>query len=183
MGNLVTVAEPDPSLGTDTTSYTYNAVKQLLTVSMPRSSGTQTRSFQWTGSDMTSATNPENGTVTYTYDGAHRVLSRTDAKGQKTQYSYDTYGRKTMVKHYNSSQVEQTSQRVTYTYDVDWTGFSGYGGYPLGRLGAVQFSNETPGSLEQFTYTYSYSQGGHVLLQRMQLNSGSTNLDAKYEWD
>src|SRR5580704_10239190 len=97
MGNLVTVAEPDPSLGTDTTSYTYNAANQLLTVSMPRSTGTQTRSFQWTGSDMTSATNPENGTVTYTYDGAHRVKSRRDAKGQKTLYTFDTCERKTMV--------------------------------------------------------------------------------------
>ena len=33
--------------------------------------GTQTRTFAYTGADMTSATNPENGTVTYQYDGAH----------------------------------------------------------------------------------------------------------------
>jgi YD repeat-containing protein len=85
MGNLVTVSEPDPALGTDVTTFAYNAVNQLVTVTMPRATGTQTRSFQWTGSDMTSATNPENGTVTYTYDAAHRVLSRTDAKGQKTK--------------------------------------------------------------------------------------------------
>jgi len=33
--------------------------------------------------------------VTYTYDGAHHVLSRTDAKGQRATYSYDSYGRLT----------------------------------------------------------------------------------------
>ena len=36
---------------------------------------------------MTRATNPENGSVFYTYDGAHHVLSKTDAIGQQTQYS------------------------------------------------------------------------------------------------
>jgi YD repeat-containing protein len=55
---------------------------------MPRSTGTQTRTFTWSGQDLASATNPENGTVTYTYDGAHHVTSRTDAKGQQTQYTY-----------------------------------------------------------------------------------------------
>jgi len=151
MGNLTTVTEPDPVLGTEVTTYTYNAANQLLTVSMPRSSGTQTRSFQWTGSDMTSATNPENGTVTYTYNGAHQVLTRTDAKGQKTQYTYNSaFGQKTMVQHFNASGVQQSSQSVTYTY----------GDNPLapvfsqnawGRLSSVQFSNEAPGSPEQFT--------------------------------
>jgi YD repeat-containing protein len=48
---------------------------------MPRDNGTQTRTFAYTGSDMPSATNPENGTVTYQYDGSHRVTKRTDAKG------------------------------------------------------------------------------------------------------
>jgi YD repeat-containing protein len=45
------------------------------------------------------ATNPENGTVTYTYDNAHRALTRTDALSQQTQYVYDSYGRLTNVKH------------------------------------------------------------------------------------
>jgi RHS repeat-associated protein/uncharacterized repeat protein (TIGR01451 family) len=177
MGNLVTVSEPDPALGTDVTTYAYNAANQLVTVTMPRATGTQTRSFQWTGSDMTSATNPENGTVTYTYDAAHRVLSRTDAKGQKTKYTYDEFGRRTMVQHYNSSQVEQISQRASYTYDGGQNG--------LGRLTSATFANETAGSPEQFTYYYNYTASGHVTLQRMHLGTGSTSiyLDATYEWD
>ena len=115
---------------------------------------------------MTSATNPENGTVTYTYDGAHRVLSRTDAKGQKTVYSYDNYGRKTMVQHYNASQVEQTNQRLTYIYGDNYV--TDFSQNSWGRLAEVLFSNETPGSPEQTAYLYSYSQPGRVVAQRMQ---------------
>jgi len=35
---------------------------------MTRGSVTQTRTFLYNGSDLVSATNPETGTVTYTYD-------------------------------------------------------------------------------------------------------------------
>ena len=81
-GNLTLVTEPNPAGGTNwTTSYTYSALNQLTHVTMPRPEGIQTRTFAYTGADMTSATNPENGTVTYTYDNAHHVLTRTDALG------------------------------------------------------------------------------------------------------
>ena len=86
-GNLITVTEPDFSGnggGPVATNYTYNSANQLTLVSMPRGV-TQTRSFQWTGSDLTSTTNPENGTVAYTYDSAHHVLTRLDAKGRQDQ--------------------------------------------------------------------------------------------------
>jgi len=68
-GNLTTVVEPDPNnqpSGTLTTSYTYNWMKQVTQVSMPRGSTTQTRTFVYdTAGRLTSATNPENGTVTW----------------------------------------------------------------------------------------------------------------------
>jgi YD repeat-containing protein len=100
-GNLFQVTEPDPNRsGILNTFYSYNGANQLIQVSMPRSEGTQTRTLVWSGSDLVSSTNPENGTVSYTYDGAHHVTSRTDAKGQQTQYSYDSYGRLTEVRHY-----------------------------------------------------------------------------------
>ena len=168
-GNLVTVTEPDASnQPTVVTNYTYNGANQLTGVSMPRNlpSGgqyTQVRSFVWSGSDLTSTTNPENGTVTYAYDGAHHVTQRTDAKGQRTQYTYDTYGRLTLTSHYDPSNNELPGQDVNYYYD-----------YPVlsgaqntwGRLSAVTFSptNNTatssggmslPGQLS-FTWTYGY---------------------------
>ena len=66
-GNLVQVIEPNPAGGANlVTNYTYNGLNQLVQVSMPRSNGTKTRTFAYSGTDMVSATNPENGTVTYT---------------------------------------------------------------------------------------------------------------------
>ena len=51
---------------------------------MPRGSNTQTRSFNYlTGSTVgidLSATNPENGTVNYTYNSDHTLHTKTDAK-------------------------------------------------------------------------------------------------------
>ena len=55
------------AMGNLVTSYAYNFANQLRKVTMPRTEGTQTRTFQWSGSDLVSATNPENGTVTYQY--------------------------------------------------------------------------------------------------------------------
>jgi YD repeat-containing protein len=119
MGNLIRVIEPDASgQSTLITNYTYNAVGQMTQVSMPRSNGTQTRTFVYTGTDLTSATNPENGTATYLYDGAHHVTQRTDAKGQQTRYVYDTIGRLTQVQHWAGSPLaEIAGQHVDYYYD------------------------------------------------------------------
>ena len=108
-----------------TTNYTYNGANQLTQVSMPRGSITQTRTFTWSGSDLASATNPENGTVSYQYDGAHHVTQRTDAKGQQTQYSYDTYGRLTSTHHVAAAPnghggynyYDDPLQQVNYYYD------------------------------------------------------------------
>ena len=45
MGNLKQVTEPDPGRRSNlVTTYTYDAVNHLTQVSMPRSTGTQTRS-------------------------------------------------------------------------------------------------------------------------------------------
>jgi uncharacterized protein RhaS with RHS repeats len=94
VGNLTNVLEPDTPNGYNTsTSYTYNGLNRLTNVSMLTASGTQTRTFNYNGLDLASATNPENGVVSYTYNAAHQVLTRTDAKNQQTQYVYDIYGR------------------------------------------------------------------------------------------
>jgi YD repeat-containing protein len=67
---------------------------------MPRPTGTQTRTFNYgnpPGGQLLSATNPENGTVTYTYNSDMTLATKTDAKNQQVQYSYDSYKRITEV--------------------------------------------------------------------------------------
>ena len=188
MGNLITVTEPDPASGPNlVTNYTYNVTNQLLQVGMPRNGPTQTRTFVWGGTNMVSTTNPENGTVTYTYDGAHHVTKRTDAKLQETSYTYDAYGRLTQVKHYAWVWVyvygqppyqqlqEQTAQEVNYAYDTNSLDGT-FSQNTWGRLASVGFGH--------FNYQYSYSQAGRVTKQRLQYNDyNSMNFDASYAWD
>jgi hypothetical protein len=90
-----------------------------------------------------------------------------------------------MTQHFNAAGVEQTSQKVTYRYDVN-NSATGLPENARGRLTSVKFSNETPGSPEQFTYLYTYTPTGHVTTQRLQIGTtGNTtvNLDATYTRD
>jgi YD repeat-containing protein len=86
LGNLVSVTEPDPANqpgGTLTTSYSYDWMNHLSGVTMPRSSATQTRSFVYDDAGrLTSATNPENGTVSYYYNSNNTLQYKHDAKGR-----------------------------------------------------------------------------------------------------
>jgi hypothetical protein len=117
-GNLTQVQEPDPALGTVTTTYTYDMLNHLTGVSMPRgSTNTQTRTFNYTsgttvGIDLLSAMNPENGTVTYIYNSDHTLNTKTDAKGQHFTYGYDSYKRVTGIS------VEGVGLR-TFMYDTN----------------------------------------------------------------
>src|SRR5271157_2254170 len=116
LGNVSMVVEPNPvanptsppawafspSLSNVTyhvTNYTYDVLKHLTQVSMPRYNAssqvttTQTRTFNYTvsnsvGSLLLSATNPENGTVTYTYGTNNMIATKVDAKNQKIMYTY-----------------------------------------------------------------------------------------------
>jgi YD repeat-containing protein len=88
---------------------------------------TQTRTYLYSGSDLVSSTNPENGTVTYAYDQSHHVTTRTDAIGSQTQYTYDSYGRLSEVQCLPASDGgnEDTTQRATYYYDGNYPSCTG----------------------------------------------------------
>jgi RHS repeat-associated protein len=185
----------NPTTATFVTNYTYNTLNQLTQVSMPRNGNTQTRTFVYTGQDLTSTTNPENGTVTYQYDGAHHVTRRTDNTGQQTQYTYDTYGRLTQTQHSawgtchfptRTCLQSMSNQDATYYYDTNPLDTTGYSQNTWGRLAAVQFANENTG--QGLTYMYNYNQAGRVNGQRLQVGSLTAgqqagNLDTTYEWD
>ncbi|MGD0497691.1 MAG: hypothetical protein ABSC23_04560 [Bryobacteraceae bacterium] len=155
-GNLTTVTEPNPGGGTVATNYTYTAVNQLTQVSMTRGGNTQTRTFAWSGVDMVSATNPENGTVTYTYNGDHTVSTRTDAKGQHTYYYYDSYGRPYARYYYNANWQLQPDQTVSYGYV--------YSGAGAGQLASATFGIAGGGTMY---YNYAYNYAGRATSQRV----------------
>jgi YD repeat-containing protein len=140
----------------------------------PCTGTTQTRTFGYTGLDMTSATNPENGTVTYTYDTAHHVLSRTDAIGQQTTYSWDMYGRLTAQYFYlRYSGTPDPKQTVLYYYNTHPYQPT-YSNNAQGRLTAVQMNT-------YMRYEYNYTPSGRVQDQRLWV--GGHFYDASYTWD
>ena len=189
LGNLVRVEEPNPAGGANyQTTYTYTTLNQLSVVTMPRSVGsntvTQTRTFTYTGAQVESATNPENGMVQYTYNDARQVVRRVDAKGQVTTYEYDTAGRLTTVRHYPVQWQEDTGQRVSYTYDTQSL-VPGYTENGTGRVAAVEFM---AGGIsgKAMRYVYKYNAAGRVTGRKMQVDRGSGywyDIDVGYTWD
>jgi YD repeat-containing protein len=127
----------------------------------------------YNGPFLQSATNPENGTVSYTYNGYNKIATKHDAKGQDIVYTYDNYARLTKVQRYPQgvAQPEDTCQQENYYYDTN-TFDPGYPHYSSGRLTAVQYYGPAPGSnyvanpglytgsancLTTFTEMYDYS--------------------------
>jgi RHS repeat-associated protein len=196
-GNLTSVLESDPSLGNVTTNYTYDVLNHLTQVSMPRGGNTQIRTFNYKtgtaiGAFLLSATNPENGTVTYTYNSSHLLASKTDAKGQNFTYQYDTYNRLTSIKWTNAPGGAQVLR--SFMYDTN-TLSSFSGSYTKGRLVAVQNAQFQPGqstspSAIQFTEMYAYTKPGEMSGKRLQVNETipvtgilMSNLDTTYTYD
>ena len=183
-GNLIRVEEPNPAGGANyVTSYTYTLLNQLTTVSMPRNGITQTRTFTYSGALLASATNPENGTTTYSYNADQRLEHRMDAKGQKTAYEYDPYGRLAVVRHYPNGSTEDVAQRVSYTYDGQSL-VPGYTQYGSGRLAAVEFT-AGGASGKAMRYVYTYNRAGRVTGRKMQVPTGAGwfDMDQAYTYD
>ena len=77
LGRLIKVTE-DPGGLKHETSYSYDALDNLRLVTQ----GSQTRTFDYDFlSRLTSATNPESGTITYAYDPNGNLKEKTDTAG------------------------------------------------------------------------------------------------------
>ncbi len=155
------------------TLYTYDAADRLTGVTQ----GTQVRSFVYdTLGRLRGATNPENGTVSYTYHPTHgNLLTRTDARGVVTTYSYDD----PLYRLTGTSYSDGQTPAVTYRYDTAESGEAavafGWGrlisvGSAVSRtrydnydaLGRVTRSTQrgAVGSPSySFTYTYNLADG------------------------
>jgi RHS repeat-associated protein len=170
LGQLVRVDEPDSSgnleLSNGTpaqpTSYTYDTLGNLTQVSQ----GIQTRTFSYSSlSRLTSATNPESGTISYQYDANGNLTQKTDARGVTATYAYDALNRAV------SRTYSDSTPAVTYTYDastvtnskgrltsvsssVSATSYSGYD-----AVGKIIGSSQTTDN-QSYSMTYGYNLSG-----------------------
>jgi RHS repeat-associated protein len=124
LGRLTQVFE-DPAVLNYETDYTYDALGNLLTVN--QKGGTtdttkwRTRTFTYSSlSQLLTASNPESGTITYVYDNAGNLQTKTAPKPNQTgsltvvsTYSYDAVNR-LIQKSFNDG----STPTVKYGYDA-----------------------------------------------------------------
>ena len=123
LGRLIRVDEPNSSnsLGdinspNQPTSYTYDALDNLTGVSQ----GVQTRTFVYDSlKRLTSATNPESGTVTYGYDANGNLTSKVDARSITHTIAYDVINRVTSKSYNDSPQTPTISYSLRRTNTTD----------------------------------------------------------------
>jgi len=145
----------DPSGSNYETDYTYDTLNDLTGVTQ----GSQTRSFSYDSlSRLTTATNPESGTINYYYTTSggslcagdlSAVCRRTDARSITTTYSYDALNRLTFASHSDGT------PSADYTYDA-CSFCSAPTNNGLGRL--VHVSNDVNAAS-----TYSFDVMGRIV--------------------
>jgi RHS repeat-associated protein len=157
------------------TSYSYDTLDNLTTVSQ----GTQPpRAFVYDSlKRLTSATNPESGTINYDYDANGNLLHKIDPRllaDNQTHvtisYVYDALNRVTS-RSYNDG-----TPAVTYAYDSTTitngkgrlasvsSGVSGYNYSGYDALGRATGGTQTVGS-QNYSVGYTYDLAGHVLTE------------------
>lgn len=185
LGRLTSVYE-DPSSLNYQTSYTYDVLNDLTQVSQ----GSQTRTFAYDSlKRLTSATNPESGTVTIdAYDNNGNVLVTTDARAVSTHVSYDELNRPTRRWYNNSSNTSSTTNgnlpsgvaatdEVAFYYDSQTlpSGAPSFTrGYSTSALVAVTYGGGSAG-----TYR-GYDALGRVVRQYQQTDSVNYLVEASY---
>ncbi len=205
-GNLTSVVEPDATQtntgGVATTTYAYDVLNHLINVNMPRqmpggNTVTQQRTFTYSGPYLTSATNPENGTVYYYYNSDGTMSVKWDAKGQAAGYFlwylYDSYGRLTTMQTMSGTPLDYYGTPTvlrTYSYDLNNADGS-FSQNALGRLTTVGYNVPSASTAydsnghaiaftnDLVTEMYSYSIAGQVAGKRLRvarngLNSGGS---------
>jgi YD repeat-containing protein len=178
-------------------------MNHLYTSTMTRGSTTQTRTFVYNDAgQLTSAANPESGTVTYTYNSDGTLQKKTDALSNYASYTYDSNKRITEVQHFNQWGTEDTCQRVTYAYDTNPID-STFSSNTAGRLTAVQYGSTSTSlfcgagvTSDMYAEEYSYHAAGGMTAKRLILTrtvddssygyglmTASAHLDVAYTYD
>jgi RHS repeat-associated protein len=157
LGRMKEVYE-DPNSLNYLTSYNYDVLDSLLTVTQ----GSQTRTFVYDSlKRLTSAANPESGTVSYLYDSNGNLTKKTDARGVSIDYISDALNRNTLRTYsdgtatvtstYDAGAVANSKGRLTsISSNVSATNYSAYD-----AMGRVTTSNQiTDGQTYSMSYGY-----------------------------
>lgn len=108
LGRLTDVYE-DPLGVNYRTTYGYDALDDLRTVTQQ----TQTRTFEYDSLQrLTSATNPESGTISYQYDAVNNLTQKTDARGVVSIYGYDLLNRNTTIDYSDTASINPDVTRI-----------------------------------------------------------------------
>ena len=175
LDRLTSVYE-DPSGLNYQTSYTYDALDNLTTVTQ----GVQTRTFVYDSlKRLTSATNPESGTTTYQYDNNGNLTQKTDPRMTggshwTTTFTYDALNRITSKVYANDGGL---TSPIYFYYDgqtIPSGAPSFTRGFSTGRLVAVTYGTGSAG-----TYR-GYDEMGRVVRQYQQTDSINYLVEATY---
>lgn len=137
LGRLIEIIEDPGGLNYHTT-YSYDVLDNLLTVTQ----GSQpNRRFTYDAlSRLTSAFNPESGTVTYQYYESGSIKSETDARNVRTSYLYDSLNR-IITRSYDymgsGSLPDAYVATPTISYFYDGTGMPASISVPTNSKGAL----------------------------------------------
>ncbi|WP_051338757.1 hypothetical protein [Sulfuricella denitrificans] len=163
------------------TSYTYDGLDQLKSVTIPRRSVnpadiTTAYTVNALG-EATQQTSPDSGITNRTYDAAGNLKTATDARGITSNYTWDALNRLTSITY------PATGENIAYIWDSS-TGCN----YGIGRLcritdaeGSTTYSYDDQGSLTQQTrqiagvnYTTGYGYDGANRLLTTTTPTGET---------
>ena len=152
LGRLTDVYE-DPLGVNYQTTYGYDALDDLTTVTQQ----TQTRTFGYDSlSRLTSAINPESGTIGYQYDEVNNLTQKIDARGVVSIYGYDALNRNTTIDYSDTPSINPDVSRF---YDGATKG--------KGRLWySYSGGSESTGSNVEKTVFDSYDAAGRPLIMR-----------------
>ncbi|MFN9892499.1 MAG: hypothetical protein ACK58M_04595, partial [Acidobacteriota bacterium] len=146
---------------------------------------TQVRRFTYNANGQTTAiTHPENGTVSFLYNPDGTVQRKTDAKGQRIEWTYTPEGWPATVRKFRPNGEEDGCGAVTYSYGGQ-TADPAFAGTNLqGRVALVSTGcpYERGGRIEEL---YSYHVAGAVLRKRLRITRGTSVVtkDIDYTYD
>jgi RHS repeat-associated protein len=146
------------------TALAYNGSGQLATVTDPAG---RKLTFAYTGTHISSVTDPLGRVVTYAYDGAGNLTDVTDVNGGKTHFTYDSEHRMLTMRFPNqapgvpgatgavvSNKYDGQGRVIEQTDQLGRTTKFAYAGEPLGEVGGTTTITDPKGNATVQEYKF-----------------------------